>query len=141
VDLDVPAADLDLWHGRDTRHRSGEVWQNHVASAELVGEDATAGADIDILPEFVNKAERRSLLGDCRRDGNKNSQASESKAKHYVAHVSRDFHFGLPASGSIHPCASFVAVESKFLSPFGKSVRLVHFDRKMHSPEKRRSAV
>jgi hypothetical protein len=86
VDLDVPAAELDLWHGRDTRHRRGEVWQNHVASAELVGEDATSGADIDILSEFVNKAERRSLLGDC--DGNKSGQASESKAKHYVAHVS-----------------------------------------------------
>jgi hypothetical protein len=86
VDLDVPAAELDLWHGRDTRHRGGEVWQNHVASAELVGEDATSGADIDILSEFVNEAERRSLLGDCGRDGNKSGQARESKAKHYVAH-------------------------------------------------------
>src|SRR5207302_8891931 len=65
VDLDVPAADMDLRHGGDTRHRGGEVWQNHVASAELVGEDATSGADIDILPEFVNKAQWRPPLGDC----------------------------------------------------------------------------
>jgi hypothetical protein len=87
VDLAVPATELDLWHGRETSHRSGEVRQNHVASAELVGEDATSGADIDILPEFVNKPERRSPLGDCDWDGNKSGHASESKATQYFAHV------------------------------------------------------
>ena len=31
-------------------------------------------------------------------------------------HLIQDFRFGLPASGSIHPSASFGAVESKFSS-------------------------